>query len=284
MIDNAGKLLVFENFETDQSLPKFRRKDDHLDPVSYTLVQNSMFSVRNIQNSGSIVLQSQSTSWIERMALRFRLVRMIGVSRVLRWLFEKPQQTERMSVEQFFSSVCNSTRELELVSDRAVGYEQAMIRARKAGQRALLEQLVDGLNAYKMETQLVAIGMPRYLLEEDVVRFYKQSERGLRLDWVKNFVRQIPQEVLDRKIRADEIGIFDNYVVLHYDPKAKSWAETQEEKNRRKDPILFGLMSGRRRLYFVGDWKDEMCDLTLDQIADVLGKDVVKDATSEEIR
>jgi len=87
----------------------------------------------------------------------------------------------------------------------------------------------------------------------------------------------MPDEVSARKVRADEIDIFDNYVVLHYDPQAKSWAETQEEKNRRKDPILFDLMEGRRRLYFVGDWKDEFCDLTLDQVADAIGKDAVGD-------
>ncbi len=38
-------------------------------------------------------------------------------------------------------------------------------------------------------------------------------------------------------------------------------------------PILFGVIKGRRRLYFVGDWVDEFCDLTFDQIADALGKD-----------
>lgn len=41
----------------------------------------------------------------------------------------------------------------------------------------------------------------------------------------------------------------------------------------KKDPILFGLMTERRVLYFVGDWVDDFCNLTLDQIADVLGYD-----------
>jgi len=34
-------------------------------------------------------------------------------------------------------------------------------------------------------------------------------------------------------------------------------------------------MEGSRKLYFVGDWVDEFCDLQLDQIADALGKDAI---------
>ena len=154
-------------------------------------------------------------------------------------------------------------------------------RTKQAGQQALFEQLTAGLNAYKMETQLLALGLPKYVEEKDLVAFYKQSKRGLRLDWIRNFTRQIPREILDKKVRADEIGIFDNYVVLHYDPAAKSFAETEAEKAARKDPILFGLMEGCRRLYHVGDWKDEFCDLTLDQIADAMGDEVVKDLATE---
>jgi hypothetical protein len=47
-------------------------------------------------------------------------------------------------------------------------------------------------------------------------------------------------------------------------------ADTKEEIARKKDPILFGLIEDRRRLYFVGDWEDEYCNLTLDKIADAV--------------
>lgn len=64
--------------------------------------------------------------------------------------------------------------------------------------------------------------------------------------------------------------------MLHYDPEKKSYLETQAEKAAKRDPILFGVMKGRRILYYVGDWIDEVCDLTLDQIADLLGSHVVE--------
>ena len=113
-------------------------------------------------------------------------------------------------------------------------------------------------------------------VEETLVDFVKKSPRGLRLDWVRNFTRVVPDDVLATKVECDSRGIFDNYAVLHYDPDGKSWAETEAEREARKDPILFGFVEGRRVLYFVGEWIDEFCDLSLDQIADVLYEDMEK--------
>jgi len=45
---------------------------------------------------------------------------------------------------------------------------------------------------------------------------------------------------------------------------------TEAEKERAKDPILFGVMRASRNLYFIGDWKDEQCDLQLSDIVEKL--------------
>lgn len=42
---------------------------------------------------------------------------------------------------------------------------------------------------------------------------------------------------------------------------------------KRKDPILFGVIAGSNKLYFIGDWIDEYCDLRFD--------DVVKQCTDD---
>jgi len=179
-----------------------------------------------------------------------------------------------ISIAEFFSEINNSKKELQVIEERAAGYAAAINKAKANKQSALVEQLLAGLRAYKKETQLVAIGMTTFVLEQDVVLFTKRSKRGLRLDWIKHFTRQIPDEVLEEKEKADKLSIFDNYVVLHFDPEDKGNAKTEAE---RKDPILFGVIEGKRRLYFVDDWVDEYCDLTLDQIADELGSKAVKE-------
>jgi hypothetical protein len=47
---------------------------------------------------------------------------------------------------------------------------------------------------------------------------------------------------------------------------------SSEEKQKMKDPILFGYIKETDRLYFIADWEDEYCDLTFDEIVDVIGE------------
>ena len=42
---------------------------------------------------------------------------------------------------------------------------------------------------------------------------------------------------------------------------------------RKGVPILFGLIRGSDKLYFIGDWIDDICDLTFDELIEVLGED-----------
>ena len=51
---------------------------------------------------------------------------------------------------------------------------------------------------------------------------------------------------------------------------------TKKEKEIKKDPILFGVIKKSRKLYYVADWKDEVCDLTLDKMFSELGENVLK--------
>ena len=94
----------------------------------------------------------------------------------------------------------------------------------------------------------------------------------MNLCYLKNFTRPIPQEVIDKIKEVNDYEVFNNYVILHYDPKNVNQKETKkEEYNRKKDPILFGVISGSRKLYYITDWIDEVCDLTLEAFVDALG-------------
>ena len=200
--------------------------------------------------------------------------------KVYSWFAKKPELPPKLlSIPEFFSSLKNSTEELEIVKEHAANYEKLVQLSKERGQVALVEKLMKGAGIARTEAQLVAMGEWKYLTEKTVVAFAKQSERGLRLDYLRNFVRLIPDELAAKKKRADELCIFDNYAVLHYDPEAKSYAQTEQEKKeeeaRKRDPILFGLLQGSERLYYLGDWIDEFCDLTLDQIVAKLGSEVL---------
>lgn len=253
MFDRDGRLDIFEGFVVDRSLPKFTRTPSAL--------------IQLTSSSGIVV--NRSEGWVVRTDQMGEKESSPGLwRRLVEWWHE----TRRMPIEQFFRSVQNGVEELEVVEGRMRGYLAAIEQARRNGQTALAEQLEENVEGVRAETQMVALKLRKYITEEQLVAFVKKAKKGLRLDWLKNFTRVVPPHVVRTKEAADARGVFDNYVVLHYDPKRKAWSETKEERERRKDPILFGVVKGRRRLYFVGDWVDEFCDLTLDQLADVLGE------------
>ena len=193
----GGKLNVFENFRRAKPRPT-QSISIGVDGATY-LANDGMLATLNTRRVQLI------TPW-------YRLWWLWLVS-----LFVRP-----MSVADFFAAVSDSQQELKLLKERGAGYEAAIAKAKANGQEALTEKLVTGFRAYKKESQLLAIGMPKFVEEDDIVRFVKQSKRGLRLDWLKHFTRQIPDSVLASKLKADRREIFDNYVVLHYDPRTRA--------------------------------------------------------------
>lgn len=287
ILDRGGNLKIFEHFQVDRELPKHRQPEEkHGSKFNSDMMMSSGSTVSWAEGgTGGLVFSREVTKGLQSLSIWQRLL-----LRALRWFTPESQALDvriqdtvlepvQITVQDFFKSVKNSTQELRVVIDRAKGFDEALRRARQTGQKAMEERLLAGAQAVRAESQLLALGLTKFLSEETLVEFVKKSPRGLRLDWVRNFTRLIPDEVLETKVKCDELLIFDNYVVLHYDPEGKSWAETQAEVEARKDPILFGVVEGKRVLYYIGDWVDEYCDLTLEGLAEVLGREVPEVAT-----
>jgi hypothetical protein len=139
-------------------------------------------------------------------------------------------------------------------------------RAKENHQTALLEKYEIEETRIEKELKLISFNFYKFISEDHIVKFSRYNERmkykGVKLDWIKNFTRIIPENVQEKLTFIESTKIFDNYVILHYDPENKGNDKTEKEK----DPILFGVMNCSRRLYYIGDWIDEYCDLTLDKI------------------
>lgn len=192
---------------------------------------------------------------------------------------EEPKVEEpvyALDVVAFFDMVKLTTQEnAEKYYSRIEPYLVALRNAQKMGQQALADQILSQIFIVKYESLLKVSGFEKRITEEQLVSFVKQTEKGVSLCYVKNFSRPIPEDVMQKKIEADSLKVFDNYCILHFDPDAKVYKMTAEEKQelRRKknDPILFGVISGSRSLYYIADWKDEYCDLTLEKFIQVSG-------------
>ena len=299
MITKDGKLEVFENFKKDYRLPKFQppkpatdelkhadyaSKSDNQSP-SIFISSNSTAITSSWAGGGMVMMSNPVSGGLTVAARNDQSVQKVPFwDRILSRKPKPPTYGPPLTIQEFFRSIKNSVEELNVIRTRAAGYEKAIQAAIANGQTALVEKLTAGLHAAKVEAQLEAIGLPKYLEEDSVVQFVRQSTKKVDLTWMVNFTRIIPAPIIEKKKLADEHGIFDNYAIMHYDPHGTGKADTKEEIERKKDPILFGLIEDRRRLYFIGDWEDEYCHLTLDSIADSLGDEAIKNLAADTVK
>ena len=94
----------------------------------------------------------------------------------------------------------------------------------------------------------------------------------------------VPDEVIDKVEKARDY--FDMLYVAYTDYTGETVRKVEKEK-RDKDPILFGAflvpsdngnMIPSEHLFFIADWVDEYCDLTMDQLIESY-----RNATGEDI-
>ena len=188
----------------------------------------------------------------------------------------KPKDAENdknlIDALQFFKLVKLTSKDsVATYRDRVSDYLKAVYNAASVGQVALLEELIRGMVTNKYEAVLYSEGYYNIITEEQMVKFVTSCEKGIKLDYIKNFTRPVPFDVVEKVNKLNQLEIFDNYAILYYDPEGLIYKETAREEAKRKDPILFGLIAGSNKLYYVADWIDEYCDLTLEKFIDAIG-------------
>jgi hypothetical protein len=175
----------------------------------------------------------------------------------------------KMPVKIFFSLM---KKKMGILKDyqykkRIERLEKAVKEAEALGQIAFSEELVKKLLVLCKEAEMWAMNKKIFLDRATFEKFKNKTERPVALTPIKNYARPIPREVLAEKKKCDDAKLFDGYAVMHYDDK-NTVKDTEKEvkEKREKDPILFGVVEWSDRLYFIADWEDEYCDLTLDDI------------------
>ena len=285
ILNRPDSLRIFDNFEVDRKLPKYTKKVKAQEGrVGYSKKQ-SWSSVEVEDDEEEVGNQSSRMAFSSGSSGINPSITVLGVTAepapsFWQRLFPKkapppppPAPEPDTPVDDVFEAVLSNAQELKVYEDRNVAYDKLIANAVKGGQTSLVEMLEKEKGIRTYENALFAKGITKLLDEKQLLKFTEKAPKGLCLDWVKHFTRPIPEAVINRKVECDEAELFDNYVVLHYDPesKATSGKDRADAERKARDPILFGVLKGSRRLYFVGDWVDELCDLTLQQIAESLG-------------
>lgn len=170
----------------------------------------------------------------------------------------------------FFQKLKKTKKQIQIIDGIVDKYFKQIEQAQKLGQTALVERLKDDIEVVKAEALAVVCGVKEYLTQGQVEKLLKKSTKNIEITLIKNFVRPIPEKLVDIKEKLDKEKVFADYVVMHYDPKKENADLTKKEKERKKDPILFGIIKGSRNFYYIGDWIDEYCDLTLKEAVNII--------------
>jgi len=162
--------------------------------------------------------------------------------------------------------------------------EKAFNVAVENGQDALAEKFLKNIAKEARESELFAKGV-RYYIDRYEVNKYKNHIRGGHISDTKfqDYTRVIPKDVIKKKKKFE--GLFDEFIIYHYwNPDAEDMKTMdRDEKEKMKDPILFGVIKETNRLYFIADWEDEYCDLTFDEMIDLLGMNEEDQRLTKEI-
>lgn len=292
VIGGNPKLRVFEDFFIEEDLPKWKKIAVKLKDDGDRCVSDSF---RSISNNGSIQdgrsdkellsnAKFDRRHYVDAQADRRSIIRTAGNSKKRSFfagVFEKINALfdRGIPVESAFQGIKDSvaypTNEDLLAASKLV--DALISRSNAAGQYEIANRIKGVQKCLEAEVVLVKNKMLRYLTEDQVIKFMLMSEKGIRMEYLRYYNDILPSQVAAQKIAADSLLVFDNYCVLYYDDDTKKFSLIKEavsdrERERRRDPILFGLIKGSRKLYYITDWITEDDDLTLDKLQKVIGE------------
>lgn len=171
-------------------------------------------------------------------------------------------QIEFQEVEDAFAAVKAGLQTPEQEKDLRARIARAVARANEAkqiGQLGYSERLLELAAGWACEQQAAVLGYNRWVDRALVERVVKATAKSHNLELVhlERFPRAIPAQVQDHVKRSRPV--FTDQWILFTNPK--------KERLPSKDPILFGTVRAfPERLYYITDWIDEYCDLTMDKL------------------
>lgn len=161
--------------------------------------------------------------------------------------------------------------------------------AHQNGQEDLISKLLFFISVKKKEYEIIEAGFSTYLDMEPLLKGMERHNE-IHMIYLRNYTRYIPEDVSEKLRLCKEKNLFDDYLVLYTDYTGRS-GEALKKSGQKKsvDPILFGLYKGKikvhsdispikelsnlyDRIFVIGDWIDEDCDLTLEKFIEKAGK------------
>lgn len=164
-------------------------------------------------------------------------------------------------------------------------YDNAELLLKKAmitNQISAAKKLYFHLETLEKERELVKMGIDTFVYKDDIEEFIDNvAKNTVKIIELERYEREIPDEIVE--VVAKTSHLFDRLYVVFTDYTGKVEKQAIKEREIEKDPILFGTFQSEKnrvvidRFYFLGDWVDEYCDLTLDKMVSEMKSSADKD-------
>lgn len=197
----------------------------------------------------------------------------------------------QLTPQQYFDQIKDKKHEVSSAGLKKI-YENCLELANKyrvTGQVRGLRKILFCMESIEKEQKLVDMGITTFVYKDDIDYYIdnvtytqKHSERPIKIIELERYEREIPDDIVDVIDKTKEL--FDQMYIIYTDYTGKEERIIKAER-REKDPILFGTFQDRDkkvcidRFYYLGDWVDEFCDLTLDKMVNEtkrLGRNIVR--------
>jgi hypothetical protein len=140
----------------------------------------------------------------------------------------------------------------------------------KTGQTDAVKKLLFELETVEKELGIVRMGITTFIYRDDIEQYIENiSDKVVKIIELSQYEREIPDEVA--AIVESVKDKFDKLYIVFTDYTGEMEKKVAQER-RDKDPILFGTFleldkkNTTKRFYYLADWEDEYCHLTLDKL------------------
>jgi len=160
-----------------------------------------------------------------------------------------------------------NTEKLKLLLNNT---EKLLTKAYKLNQEEVCRKLLFNLDVIQKEKKVFDLGIDTFIYSEDILEYINDiSNKEVKIIELKKFPREIPDNISNKILELKEKKIFDDFLIVFTDYTGEVEKQVEKER-RRKDPIIFGIFTKDKnfcnRCYFIADWEDEYCDLTLERM------------------
>lgn len=182
------------------------------------------------------------------------------------------EEIKELTPQEYFEQVKErkhniTDEELLKVYDNCL---ELLNKYKTTGQKKGMRKLIFHLDCIEKEREIVKMGITTFIYRDDIEEYIDTVAKDtVKIIELENYEREIPDEIVEiiGKVRDK----FDQLYIVFTDYTGKVERQVQKER-RAKDPILFGTFQNQTsrtvidRFYYLGDWEDEYCDLTLDKM------------------